>query len=87
MRKAKNEVYSRPECVFNYCPHPEKCKADSECLCQQKIDWEFVEWSQRKENLATLKGFDSKNNEYEATGVMSVGEIVEIFDIEVKTGC
>lgn len=22
----KNEVFSRDECVFHYCPHPEKCQ-------------------------------------------------------------
>lgn len=24
--KGTHEVYSRPECIFNYCPHPEVCQ-------------------------------------------------------------
>lgn len=24
-------VYSRPECVFHYCPHPEECKTADKC--------------------------------------------------------
>lgn len=31
--KPKVEVYSRPECVFNYCPSPEWCEQDD--CCQQ----------------------------------------------------
>jgi hypothetical protein len=27
----KAEVYSRPECTFNYCPNPEWCKAADAC--------------------------------------------------------
>ena len=25
------DVFSLPECVFHYCPHPDKCKADRKC--------------------------------------------------------
>lgn len=25
-----SEVFRRPECIFNYCPHPEHCQ--NECL-------------------------------------------------------
>lgn len=27
-----HHVYSRPECVFHYCPHPEECKKVDKCL-------------------------------------------------------
>lgn len=33
--KQESDVYSRPECVFKYCPHPEKCKSGNECLCKK----------------------------------------------------
>lgn len=30
-------VYSKPECIHQYCPHPEKCKAQGKCInCQHK---------------------------------------------------
>lgn len=29
----QHSVYSRPECVFNYCPSPEWCEKDD--CCQQ----------------------------------------------------
>lgn len=32
--KAVVEVFSRPECVFNYCPHPQACK--DACINHQK---------------------------------------------------
>ena len=28
------DVFSRKECIFNYCPHPDKCK--EECLTQNQ---------------------------------------------------
>ena len=27
-------VFSREECIFNYCPHPEKCKDECQCKSQ-----------------------------------------------------
>ena len=31
--KRRQPVYSRPECVFNYCPHPDQCQGN----CQQPL--------------------------------------------------
>jgi hypothetical protein len=25
------DVYSRPECIFQYCPSPQECKSDNMC--------------------------------------------------------
>lgn len=31
-----HEVYARPECLFNYCPNVEECKAADRCLSPYK---------------------------------------------------
>lgn len=33
----QHEVYSRPECLFNYCPYPDICKAEHRCQHQVKV--------------------------------------------------
>jgi hypothetical protein len=33
----QHEVYSRPECLFNYCPSEGICKAENRCQHQVKV--------------------------------------------------
>lgn len=28
----KDNVYRRPECIFNYCLNPDKCKSEDRCV-------------------------------------------------------
>lgn len=46
-----------------------------------KIEWEFIEWVEKSTGEAQLVGVDDSGNNYEATGVVGVGEIVEVYDI------
>lgn len=34
IKPAKIEVFSRPECIFNYCPNPERCQEK----CEQQLN-------------------------------------------------
>ncbi len=50
---------------------------------KESIEWEFVEWSERKESLALIKGYNMFNVEYEGTAIMNgTDDILEILDIE-----
>lgn len=46
------------------------------------IDWEIIEWSEQKESLAFLDGVDQNGIKYEATGLIALEEIEEIYNIE-----
>jgi len=46
------------------------------------ITWEFVDWVEKATNEAQIKGADNKGNNFEATGIMGGGEIVEVYDIK-----
>lgn len=48
------------------------------------IEWEWKEWSEQKERLASLIGHDNFNNDYTATGVIGVDltDILEVSEIE-----
>ena len=50
------------------------------------VDFEFIEWAEKAVNEAQLIGYDQINRKYEATGIMSTEEIVEIYDIELCVG-
>jgi len=30
-----SKVYSKDECIFQYCPHPELCEQEGKCMCQK----------------------------------------------------
>lgn len=48
----------------------------------ENITWEFVDWAEKATGEAQIKGIDNKGNNFEATGIMGGGEIVEVYDIE-----
>ncbi len=50
-----------------------------------EIQWEFKEWAEKSVNEAFIIGIDDFGIEYEATGIMGCGEIVEVNNISVKT--
>tara|TARA_R110000787_G_scaffold229259_4_gene336824 strand:+ start:2018 stop:2182 length:165 start_codon:yes stop_codon:yes gene_type:complete len=49
---------------------------------KNKVTWEFVGWVEKATNEANIQGLDNNGNEFEATGVMGGGEIVEVYDIK-----
>jgi len=49
---------------------------------ENKITWEFVEWVEKETQEAFIKGADDFGNNYEASGIMGGGEIVEVNDIK-----
>jgi len=80
----KDEVYQKPECIFNYCPHPEICKDNNNCSNHRNIEWQFVSWIERDNNFASVKGFDEQGNEYQADGIIGLNsEVIEVSDIEL----
>ena len=46
------------------------------------IDWEFIEWTEQKESHALIRGEDQNGVKYEATGLIQLEEIEEIYEIE-----
>ena len=46
-----------------------------------KIHWEFKEWAEKSTGEVSIIGTDDFGIEYEATGIMGSGEIVEVRDI------
>lgn len=50
----------------------------------ENIEWEIDYFTEPKERLAALKGFDKDGNEYEASGQISTisDEILKVEDIE-----
>ena len=41
----KPTIFSRPECIFNYCPHPDQC--DSTCLSPSGLPPELIDLTPR----------------------------------------
>lgn len=48
----------------------------------ENIEWTFKEWTERREGLAVVEGFDSEGNEYIAGAEIGLGEIISVYDIE-----
>jgi hypothetical protein len=42
------------------------------------IEWEFESWAEKVTGEAFIKGVDPRGNNYEGTGIMGAGEIVEV---------
>lgn len=55
------------------------------CWTLLEIKWEFKDWAKRKEGLAVVEGHDRFNNWYKAGAEISLGEIENVFDIELDT--
>jgi len=47
-----------------------------------EIEWEQQECMERDEGIYRIIGYDKLNNKYEASGIYSCGELVEVEDIE-----
>lgn len=54
-------------------------------LIKNFTEWEFVEWTEKKEGLALIKGVDLLDNNYEATGHYYCGELLKVEDVESET--
>lgn len=50
---------------------------------QPHITWEFKEWGEKATGEACIIGVDDFGIEYEATGIMGGGEIVEVREVNV----
>ena len=46
------------------------------------IEWEFKEWAEKATGEAFIIGVDPIGNRYEGTGIMGIGEIVEVKEFE-----
>lgn len=85
------ETYEQDDLIGQYCEedgvisHTDNGFTDTYHIYTWEpleIKWVLKEWTERSEGFAILEGFDKFGNEFKAGGEISLGEIINVEDIE-----